>query len=224
MNQANTNADDMRSLQSDKDHESPSPSQYKLPYSSSPFVWISRESQHLEAAAPGAKLEREHNSANGQPGRDEELTGQNSKAKGKGKEHEHRDNEEHGRSEVAASRLQSKVCHLHYFRLCTCVHQFPIKAVPPRQLAPEPNVKTNAPASSRGAAQHVPIAQRCQVAPTSVGHHQGNPTRNNKQMEDGEGEASRLPKVSTTLISTIYLRLSAACEGNTTDDFNKQGT
>ena len=148
MNQADANADNMRSLQSDEDHESPSPSQYKLPYSLSPFIRISHKSQHLEAAAPGAELERERNSANGWPGRDEELMGQNSKAKGKGKECKHRDNKEHGRSEVAASRLLSKVCHLHYFRLCTCVHRFPIKAVPPCQLAPEPNVKTNAPASS----------------------------------------------------------------------------
>ena len=178
----------------------------------------------MKAAAPGAELERECNSANGHPGQDEELMGQNSKAKGKGKECEHRDNEEHGRSEVAASRPLSKVCHLHYFRLCTCVHRFPVKVVPPRQLAPELNVKTNAPASSQGAAQHVPTAQRHQVAPTSVGHHQGNLTCDNKQMEDGEGEASRLPKVSTTLISTIYLCLSAAHEGNTTNDFNVQGT
>ena len=178
----------------------------------------------MEAAAPGAELERERNSANGWPGRDEELMGQNSKAKGKEKEHEHRDNEEHGRSKVAASRPLSKVCHLHYFRLCTCVHRFPVKAVPPCQLVPELNVKTNAPASSRGAAQHVPTAQRHQAAPMSVGCHQGNLTRDNERMEDGEGEASRLPKVSTTLISTIYLRLSAAREGNTTNDFNMQGT
>ena len=218
------NADNTRSLQLDEDHESPSPLRYKLPYSSSPFVRISRESQHLEAAAPGAELEREHNSANGQPGRDEELTGQNSKAKGKGKEREHRDNKEHGRSKVAASRPLSNVCHLHYFRLCTCVHRFPVKAVPPRQLAPEPNVKTNAPASSRGAAQQVPTTQRHQAAPTSVGCHQGNLTCDNERMEDSKGEASRLPKVSTTLISTIYLCLSATHEGNTTDDFNAQGT
>ena len=214
----------MRSLQLDKDHDSPSPSWYKLPYSLLPFIQISHESQHLEAAAPGAELKRECNSANGWPGWDEELTGQNSIAKGKGKECKHRDNEEHGRSKVAASRLLSKVCHLHYFRLCTSVYWFPIKVVPPCQLAPELNVKTNAPASSWGAAQCVPTAQRCQVAPTSVGCHQGNPTCNNEQMEDSEGKASRLPKVSTTLISTIYLHLSATCEGNTTNDFNTQGT
>ena len=124
----------------------------------------------------------------------------------------------------SASRPLSKVCHLHYFRLCTCVHQIPIKAVPPCQLAPEPNVKTNAPALSQGAAQHVPTAQRCQAVPMSVGHHQGNPTCNNEWMEDSKGEASRLPKVSTTLISTIYLHLSATHEGNTTNNFNMQGT
>ena len=216
-------ADNTRSLQSDEDHESPSPSQYKPPYSSSPFIQISRKSQCLETAAPGAELEREHNSANERPGRDEELTGQNSKAKEKEKESKHRDNKKHGRSEVAASRLLSKVCHLHYFRLCTCVHQFSLKAVPPCQLAPELNVKTNALALSQGAAQHVPTTQRCQAAPTSVGHHQGNLTRDNEQMEDGEGEASRLPKVSTTF-STIYLRFSAAREGNMTNDFSGQGT
>ena len=76
----------MRSMQSDEDHKSPSPSQYKLPYSSLPFVRISCKSQHLEAAAPGAELKRECNSTNGRPGRDEELMGQNSRAKGKGKE------------------------------------------------------------------------------------------------------------------------------------------
>jgi len=41
-------------------------------------------------------------------------------------------------------------------------------------------------------------------------------------MEDGEGEASKLPKVSTALISTIYSRFPAACEGNTSVYINAQ--
>ena len=40
-------------------------------------------------------------------------------------------------------------------------------------------------------------AQRCQAVPTSVGRQQGNLTHNNERTEDGKGEASRLPKVST---------------------------
>jgi len=63
-----------------------------------------------------------------------------------------------------------------------------------------------------------------QAAPTSAGRQQGNLTCDNRQMEDGEGEASKLPKVSTALISTIYSCFPAACEGNTSIYINAQGT
>ena len=154
---------------------------------------VSHASQYLETVIPGVEPDEvifEHNSANRQPGRDKETTGH---------EHDDNDDEEDSRHEVAASKPLSKVRYLHYFRLCSCVHQCPIKAVPTRSLAPRTNVGTNAPALSRGPAQHLPTvsAQRRQAVPTSVGRQQGNLTRNNERMEDGEGEASRLPKVST---------------------------
>jgi len=102
------NADDPTSLQLDEDIEPPSPSQYNLPYSSSPVIHVSHASQHLEAAALGAepnKVMLGCNSTNRQPGRDEETTG-----------HEHdEDDEEDDRYEVAASKLLSKVRYVHYF-------------------------------------------------------------------------------------------------------------
>jgi len=66
--------------------------------------------------------------------------------------------------------------------------------------------------------------QGCQAAPTSAGRQQGNLTCNNRRMEDGEGEASKLPKVSTALISTIYSHFPATCEGNMSVYINVQGT
>ena len=154
---------------------------------------VSRASQRLETVIPGVEPDKvifERNSANRQPGQDKETTGD---------EHNDNDDKEDSRHEVAASKPLSKVRYLHYFRLCSCVHQCPVKAVPTRSLVPRTNVGANAPASSQGPAQHVPTmsAQRRQAVPTSVGRQQGNPTCNNERTEDGEGEASRLPKVST---------------------------
>jgi len=156
-------------------------------------VRVSRASQRLETVIPGVEPDKvifERNSANRQPGQDKETTGD---------EHNDNDDKEDSRHEVAASKPLSKVRYLHYFRLCSCVHQCPVKAVPTRSLVPRTNVGANAPASSQGPAQHVPTmsAQRRQAVPTSVGRQQGNPTCNNERTEDGEGEASRLPKVST---------------------------
>ena len=108
-----------------------------------------------------------------------------------------------------------------------------MKVAPPHSLARKVNIETNTPTSRRGVAQRsVPSmsAQRGQATSTSVGRpqaaqdQQGDPTRGNAGDGEGQQVPSNLPKVSTTLISTVYSWLSAACEGNTTGHLNAQGT
>ena len=100
---------------------------------------------------------------------------------------------------------------------------------PPRSLAHKAGIKTHAP--GQGAAQGaltIP-AQKCPTASTRVGRRgaqdpQGDPNHGNDGNGENQQAPSSLPKVSATSFSVVYSRSSAACEGNTTNYSNTQGT
>ena len=104
-----------------------------------------------------------------------------------------------------------------------------MKAAPPRSLAHKAGIKTHAP--GQGAAQGaltIP-AQKRPTASTRVGRRgaqdpQGDPNRGNDGNGENQQAPSSLPKVSATSFSVVYSRLSATCEGNTTNYSNTQGT
>ena len=104
-----------------------------------------------------------------------------------------------------------------------------MKAAPPHSLAHKVGVETHAP--GQGAAQGaltIP-AQKRPAASTRVGRQgaqdpQGDPNHGNDSNSENQQAPSSLPKVSATSFSVVYSHLSAACEGNTTNYSNTQGT